>query len=386
MAYHARDVTELNGINPWWNGAFNSISAFNNSGMSLLDMNMIPFQTSTYPVLTMGLCILAGNPAYPVFLRVVLWTMLRVLPKDSRYAEHRDTIEFILSYPRRVYTNLFPARATWWLLLTVVVLNSTDWVFFELLNIGNSVVESIPVGSRILDGLFQAVAVRSGGFYIVPISQIRIGVQVLYVVMMYISVYPVSISLRSSNVYQERSLGIYAEDLATMTDREPLSDSSPQNRFTRLRRELLSAPSETSLFFLRQQIQGQMGHDLTWLVLAIFLITCIETSSFERDPATYSVFNVTFEVVSGFGCVGISTGLPDQSYSFSGGWHTMSKLVLVAVMLRGRHRGLPVALDKAVLLPGDEETRREEHDGMLRRARSTNIIKEEEDIEMDRIV
>lgn len=64
----------------------------------------------------------------------------------------------------------------------------------------------------------------------------------------------------------------------------------------------------------------------------------------------------------------------------------MSKLVLVAVMLRGRHRGLPVALDKAVLLPGDEETRREEHDGMLRRARSTNIIKEEEDIEMDRIV
>lgn len=31
----------------------------------------------------------------------------------------------------------------------------------------------------------------------------------------------------------------------------------------------------------------------------------------------------------------------------------MSKLVLIAVMLRGRHRGLPVAIDRAVMLPKD---------------------------------
>ena len=49
--------------------------------------------------------------------------------------------------------------------------------------------------------------------------------------------------------------------------------------------------------------------------------------------------------------MGISTGLPDQAYSFSGGWHKASKLILCAVMLRGRHRGLPVALDRAVRLP-----------------------------------
>lgn len=42
------------------------------------------------------------------------------------------------------------------------------------------------------------------------------------------------------------------------------------------------------------------------------------------------------------------------SYSFSGAWHTASKMVLVAVMLRGRHRGLPVALDRAVELPVGE--------------------------------
>ena len=33
--------------------------------------------------------------------------------------------------------------------------------------------------------------------------------------------------------------------------------------------------------------------------------------------------------------------------------HTLSKLVLCIVMLRGRHRGLPVALDRAVLMPSE---------------------------------
>ncbi|OJT12976.1 hypothetical protein TRAPUB_10453 [Trametes pubescens] len=31
--------------------------------------------------------------------------------------------------------------------------------------------------------------------------------------------------------------------------------------------------------------------------------------------------------------------------------HALSKLIVCAVMLRGRHRGLPVALDRAVLMP-----------------------------------
>lgn len=44
-----------------------------------------------------------------------------------------------------------------------------------------------------------------------------------------------------------------------------------------------------------------------------------------------------------------------EAYSFSGGWRTASKVVLCGVMLRGRHRGLPVALDRAVRLPGWEE-------------------------------
>ena len=89
----------------------------------------------------------------------------------------------------------------------LIILNGTDWVAFELLNIGNTTTSAIPHRYRVLDGLFQALAVRSGGFYITSIANLRIGLQVLYVIMMYISVYPVVITMRHSNVYEERSLG-----------------------------------------------------------------------------------------------------------------------------------------------------------------------------------
>ncbi|KAH9219277.1 cation transport protein-domain-containing protein [Leptodontidium sp. 2 PMI_412] len=396
MQMNKEEVIRANGINPWWLGVFNGVSAFNNSGMSLLDANLIPFQTSIYTLVTMGVMILAGNTAYPLILRLILWLMLKTLtllyPDPVTHSVHKATLRFILTYPRRVYTNLFPATPTLWLLFMVITLNGVDWIAFELLNIGNAAVEVIPARFRVLDGLFQALAVRSGGFYIIGISDLRIGLQVLYVIMMYISVYPVVITMRHSNVYEERSLGIYAEDESDDTDEESRigDDHDDDNETGQPKSQgvmgtllhTLSAlphpftfptaktttPQQTRSQFIRQQIRGQLAHDIWLLVLAILVITCIEVSSFENDPVTFSVFNIIFEVVSGYGCVGISTGMKGEAYSFSGGWRTASKVVLCGVMLRGRHRGLPVALDRAVRLPGWEEggVVRERGMGMLR--------------------
>ena len=57
----------------------------------------------------------------------------------------------------QVYTNLFPARHTWYLLGTIIILNGIDWAGFELLSIGNKDIESLPTEYRVLDGLFQAL-------------------------------------------------------------------------------------------------------------------------------------------------------------------------------------------------------------------------------------
>ena len=262
-----------------------------------------------------------------------------------------------------------------------------------------------------------------------PISEIAIAVQFLYVIMMYISVYPVVIAMRHSNIYEERSLGIYHDDTRssdaedtfdeetaysasandvshTMSARRPnavrrLSQTipagdigraikrtfttwqgvgaSPKNRrdhpqrkspFSQVHGSQHSDASHYRINFVRQQVHGQLAHDIWWLVLAVLIITAIETDHFRADPVTFSVFNIIFEVVSAYGTVGISVGVPTAAYSFAGAWKTGSKLVLCLVMLRGRHRGLPVALDHAVRLPGEHLHRDEEEDNKIRRSLS----------------
>ena len=217
---------------------------------------------------------------------------------------------------------------------------------------------------------------RSGGFYVVAIPSLRIGLLVLYVLMMYISVYPVVITMRNSNIYEERSLGIYSDDPAIASS--DAVDSEEKGRKPGLIRGLKrkmttqSPPRENRGYFVRQQLRGQLAHDLWWIVLAILFINMIETSQFERDPVNFSVFNYIFEIISAYGCVGLSVGVPDNAYSFCGAWHKASKLILCAVMIRGRHRGLPVAIDRAVLLPGEHLAAAEEEDAQIRLDRAQN--------------
>lgn len=234
---------------------------------------------------------------------------------------------------------------------------------------------ALPTNVRVIDGLFQAFAVRSGGFYVVPIANISIALQVLYVLMMYISVYPVTMTIRNSNVYEERSLGIYADD--DPVEKPPASDEKQFSGFVgKLRRHLtnqrlfVETGAYSRGYFIQQQLRSQLAHDLWWICLAVLFIMIIEGGQFAADPVAYSVFNVIFETVSAYGTVGISVGLPNEAYSFCGGWHVLSKLILCAVMIRGRHRGLPVAIDRAVLLPGEHLAAAEEEDARLRAERT----------------
>jgi potassium uptake Trk family protein len=331
--------------------------------MSVLDANMTAFQTGYYLLITMSLLILAGNTCYPIFLRLIVWTMLKTVERldGEVWAERAATLRFLLDHPRRCYTNLFPAQHTWWLLLMVITLNGIDWAAFEILNIGNPKIDGVlPTNVRVIDGLFQAIAVRSGGFFVVNISDLRISLQVLYVVMMYISVYPVVITMRNSNVYEERSLGIYATEAPSTCTLDRHEENQPHSHGQRGPALFSRGLNKT---FIRHQLRSQLAHDAWTIVLALFLITIIEAHKFAENPAVFSVFNFLFDIVSGYGCVGISVGVPWDMYSFCGSWQTLSKLILCGVMIRGRHRGLPVAIDRAVLLPGEDDGREGELEG-----------------------
>jgi len=70
--------------------------------------------------------------------------------------------------------------------------------------------------------------------------------------------------------------------------------------------------------------------------------------------------------------------------SFSSQFHALSKLVIVALMVRGRHRGLPRAIDKAIEIPGgkdldgNETTTEQEEEG--RRKSGAKVFSRRSDV------
>ncbi|ETS79660.1 hypothetical protein PFICI_09513 [Pestalotiopsis fici W106-1] len=474
MSVYAVDESAVNAQNPWWAGIFLAISAYNNAGFTLLDAGFIPFQGSYFLLTIVTILSLAGPAAFPVFMRLLIWCMSKVFHLFSRdkegYTAWKEGFDFILRFPRRVYTSLFPSRDTWMFVATFGGFVLADWVLILVLTTGNSTMDAIPVGQRIFDALFEGFSIPSGGYAIVSPSAMYFDVHVLWLIIFYTAAYPHIITMRKTNVYEERSLGIYEGDQteieqlhsetsslfdvdADAGNNDPLAAGLPtafdangnlsrknwdatsqtpsarsvkriytvgrrgtafmgrqlQRRMTAfqgvgvahgtapeggpggfgaglggpkpLRRaatmDFARPPSVHSLHnhtptgppsLVSQQVRGQLSHDVWWVALALFLVTLIETRHSIEDPVTFSVFSILFEIVSGYTNIGISIGLPDQSYSLTGGMYTGSKIIMILVMLRGRHRGLPVALDRAVRLPGKKLAELEDEDAEIRSA------------------
>jgi hypothetical protein len=162
-------------------------------------------------------------------------------------------------------------------------------------------------------------------------------------VMMYISVFPIAISVRRTNVYEEKSLGVYSSN------------------------DLDEQPGQTDLNYVGSHLRRQLSFDLWYIVLGFFVINIAEGQKLMAND--FSVFAVLFEVVSAYGTVGMSLGYPTVNASLCSQFSVIGKLVLIAMMIRGRHRGLPYGLDRAILLPSESLNAREAADADARMAR-----------------
>ncbi|CAG7950287.1 unnamed protein product [Penicillium salamii] len=326
----------------WW-GIFTSGSATNDLGFTLTPDSMSSFRDAIFPLLLMSFLIVIGNTGFPCMLRFIIWLLSVLVPKGGAVWEE---LKFLLDHPRRCFTLLFPRAATWWLFAVLVILNGVDLIFFFILDLNDSDVTSIPAGIRFVDGLFQAVCTRTAGFSVISLSDLHPAIQVSYMFMMYISVFPVAISIRRTNVYEERSLGIYS----SINEHKDGVSSGTGYTGTHLRK--------------------QLSFDLWYIFLGLFLIVVIEGTAF-ADPNKYhfNIFAVLFEIVSAYGTVGLSMGYPGTNASFSAELKTLSKLIIIAMQIRGRHRGLPYELDRAILLPSESLQEKELQDAERRMRR-----------------
>ncbi|CAN9279928.1 unnamed protein product [Alternaria alternata] len=342
-AYYSNVVREV-GVDPTWWGFFTSASLFNDLGFTLTPDSMVSFQLAIWPLVLGTFLIIIGNTGFPCMLRFTIWMYSKMVPKSSAIWEE---LRFLLDHPRRCFTLLFPSKANWWLFWILVILNGVDLIFFIILDLNDPTVTSLSGGHRFLAGLFQAASTRTAGFAVVNIADLHPAVQVSYLIMMYISIFPIAMSIRQSNVYEEKSLGVWASE----------------------------DEDEEQSSYLSHHLRRQLSFDLWFVFLGFFLIAIIEGPRLENtNEYAFSLFSVLFEIVSAYGTVGLSQGFPGYNTSFSGQFKTLSKLIIIAMQIRGRHRGLPYALDRAILLPSETLHQKENEDATRRARRSSNAM------------
>lgn len=315
----------------WW-GIFTPTSMFNDLGFTLTPDSMNSFEYAVVALLFGAFLIIIGNTGFPCMLRFIIWVLSKIVPYGSGIWEE---LEFLLDHPRRCFTLLFPSKATWWLVWILILLNGVDLLFFIVLDLnGNTPVTSLEGGYKVLNGWFQAVSTRTAGFSCVNLAALHPAVQVSYMIMMYISVFPIAISVRRTNVYEEKSLGIFGGEEEVNEDGEPS--------------------------YVGQHLRRQLSFDLWYIFLGLFIIAWVEGDRIQdvAEPG-FQMFTILFEIVSAYGTVGLSLGYPGINASFSAELRTISKLVICAMMIRGRHRGLPYALDRAILLPSEKLQQKE---------------------------
>lgn len=68
--------------------------------------------------------------------------------------------------------------------IVVGVLSSIDWLAFWLINIHNDKMVYLSRWHSCMDGLFPSISMRTSGFTVVPLANIRAALKALYSIMM----------------------------------------------------------------------------------------------------------------------------------------------------------------------------------------------------------
>jgi potassium uptake Trk family protein len=220
----------------------------NNLGFTLTPDSMISFRDATWPMLLLTFLAFAGETFYPIFVRLIIWIMYKLTPKSSAT---KESLQFLLNHPRRCSMLLFPSHPTWILFGILFVMNFIDVLLIIVLDLDNPSVNDLPMGPRILAALFQAASARHTGTASFNLAAVNPAVQFSLLVMMYVAIFPIAISIRASNTYEEKSLGIYEQEL------EP--DESSRKSYVMV------------------HVRNQLSFDLWYIFLGTFFI-CIAES------------------------------------------------------------------------------------------------------------
>ena len=137
--------------------------------------------------------------------------------------------------------------------------------------LNDPIVTILSPGIRVVDGWFQAVSTRTAGLAVVNLALLHPAIQVSYLLMMYISVFPIAISVRRTNVYEEKSLGIWGG--------QDDDDKSKEQGF------------------IGAHLRRQLSFDLWYVFLGLFLIAIIEGGRLQNSSDVVGFHSVALQMV-----------------------------------------------------------------------------------------
>jgi len=337
-----------------WISTFLSISAFANAGFSPIDNNLIALSYNPVLLLTISILIFCGNTCYPLVFRLVL-LMLSKIPRL------KETIEWLLAHSRLCYFYLFSTKVTLYLLGVITFLNLTQFS----LTLGeewNTVVLA-PYNStalRLVNVVLTTSSTRNAGFNSLNVFLFTPSVQFYLYILMYITVYPLSVSIRSSLAQEEENdfdrVLVHEHPLtqSTIIKLQDLAEKDPDTIGVDSPAPVKPPKKKPGSFSITKNL---IFRDVVGVFLGTIIICMVEKDKFFPSNAnapdnSFTLFPVMFEVVSGFGNVGLSIGCNNCGVlSLSFAFSTFSKFVMIVIMVAGVHRSLPQDLDSAIVLP-----------------------------------
>mmetsp|Transcript_2499 Transcript_2499/g.5739 ORF Transcript_2499/g.5739 Transcript_2499/m.5739 type:complete len:698 (+) Transcript_2499:44-2137(+) len=346
------DWRRLNKVaNAHWYTFYTVCSGFYNNGLTPASDSVHPLFHNPPALYLVGIMIMLGNTGFPIMLRVIATGCWFI----SRSDHDTQAYQFILEYPRRCYTHIFPGRETRWLFFVLVsfVVVQTSVILWQ--SAGAEFWQGISFSTHFANALFLALSARTAGLSSVDPQLFGIPVVYMLMVCMYISTSPTVVTMRSTVVSRKTTFSQRVSDARTSSVAE--CDITGKTGI-----EQHSADDST----IRSQTRRYMTQDVTILVVLVFFILCFERHHFEedhlwtqgRDWAEFSFLKVCFEVCSAYGTVGLSLAYLDGASSFSAAWTRPSQILLMVIMFMGRLRGLPESIDPSVRMTFEVQSTR----------------------------
>ncbi|BFU24049.1 high-affinity potassium uptake transporter, putative [Entamoeba histolytica HM-1:IMSS-B] len=287
-------------INPIWFSLFQTISSWNNLGMTVNQNSLNPLINVHCIVITSVFLNMTGNIMIPIITRMLTFIVHRLFEQKSKHCSKPQPLLYILKAPTRMSLSFFSSTQTKLLFLVQLFLILLQTIFFSLFYNKNDL-------SPLYVGFVNSSFTRTAGFSIINVRDLSPPVILTYILSMYIAAYPTVILRQYRDIEVNAKAGLI----------------HIQSNITTILKYV------KSLFF---------SH-IIWFYTATLIVMAFYCSA--HTTGANQLIDVMFEISSAFGTVGMSLGSSKDPCSFSGDVPIPAQLIICLVMILGRHRGFP---------------------------------------------